>query len=462
MAAFAPEPDTFVDKIRKLFHVQSSREVLWGHAVNTLALLETVSKNDEVLMIEADISACNASGKEEPLVKHDPYDPGPHFSEWLILFVEMQIARKDRGVCVQGLKLDFKDILAVEPALQELRNNAAFTALNMNPSLIWLNADIHDGPGRARARVDSTQFLNLCLWIFPEATLSLGWATNAASSTYSMLHISAMLQSCSTVSPSTFITFPVPAACILNPESLSHLRLLLALRPSKFSLTLYGQLSDPQLRDLDCVSDDNFTFYDVPKIRVSLAPSHLPSLESFRAPIPLELFFQIHRPFPNSIVDIRSTFVILSHRGWLQSTQSPQTILSRVQFLSGTTRVAFLLRCPVKDGIVRQGENGNVFHAINAWISSSGEIRLSLHGKDPPRCVPASLVTNLPVSPVYYLKLENLADKVIFQVSTEACLPFSSTCLVLEAPVHPKWGEGLVINTHEKQDGKVKVEIYHL
>ena len=74
------------------------------------------------------------------------------------------------------LKLDFKELDAVEPCLELLASR--WDQLHANGMAIWLNADVLPGPNARRVgscRVPAYRFLPLCRKLCPHAYLSLGW-----------------------------------------------------------------------------------------------------------------------------------------------------------------------------------------------------------------------------------------------------------------------------------------------
>ena len=72
------------------------------------------------------------------------------------------------------IKLDFKELAAVEPCLQLLA--AKWPKLHANGQGVWLNADVLPGPNaRARCPVPFEHFVPLCRRMCPAAPLSLGW-----------------------------------------------------------------------------------------------------------------------------------------------------------------------------------------------------------------------------------------------------------------------------------------------
>jgi len=72
------------------------------------------------------------------------------------------------------LKLDFKELEAVEPCLEMLALRES--QLHSNGQAVWLNADILPGPNARRAvQIPARVFVPLCRQLCPHAVLSLGW-----------------------------------------------------------------------------------------------------------------------------------------------------------------------------------------------------------------------------------------------------------------------------------------------
>ena len=88
-----------------------------------------------------------------PVMSHDPPALVDFtLEQWLNLVVETK----------RGIKLDFKTIESVEPAMKMLEK--------LQPKLqqpVWINADVFSGPGGSRTPVNSTEFRRLVLEYFP-------------------------------------------------------------------------------------------------------------------------------------------------------------------------------------------------------------------------------------------------------------------------------------------------------
>ena len=77
----------------------------------------------------------------------------------------------------RGMKLDFKTIEVLEPAMKILAEH-----LGSYQQPIWINSDIFKGPNAPGSTpVNATEFKRIVLENFPEATLSIGWTTDIGS-----------------------------------------------------------------------------------------------------------------------------------------------------------------------------------------------------------------------------------------------------------------------------------------
>jgi len=80
----------------------------------------------------------------------------------------------------KGVKLDFKQVEAIEPTLKFLRDKQVASKLDGH---LWLNADVFAGPGNLMSPFDAKKFVKLCAEGCPEAVLSLSWGSSVISTT---------------------------------------------------------------------------------------------------------------------------------------------------------------------------------------------------------------------------------------------------------------------------------------
>jgi len=158
----------------------------------------------------------------------------------------------------KGLKLDFKTVQVLEPALQVLSDR-----LGLYQQPVWLNADIFRGPNAEDSTpVNATVFRDVVLDHFPEATLSVGWTTAVGPQGYTRHMVTEMLDFVSTLQQP--ITFPIRAS--LAKRSWSDLRdLLSASRAHSLTIWSGSDLVDPD--DLVYIrqnSEPDRIYYDLP------------------------------------------------------------------------------------------------------------------------------------------------------------------------------------------------------
>ena len=139
----------------------------WVHSCCSLDKLAHALTDPDVTAIEADIRMGRCG-----LVTCVPIMAHPPATSSDLLFKEFL----DRAVAdgTRHLKLDFKDMAAVEPCLQLLA--ARWPKLHANGQGVWLNADVMPGPNaRRKCPVPFDEFVPLCRRVCPNAALSLGW-----------------------------------------------------------------------------------------------------------------------------------------------------------------------------------------------------------------------------------------------------------------------------------------------
>jgi len=170
-----------------------------------------------------------------------------------------KVERVRRTDAKKGIKLDFKQLACVEPAIDFLRRSQAAQRLGGH---LWLNADVFAGPGALVSPLDAQKFVRLCAESIPQAVLSLGWGSTILSTTRTYTHemIDRMIELCmypivkpslpdpDMAGPSEGLTIP-PAAASLHItfavsaeyalSSADNLRRLLDTVPST-SLTIYS------------------------------------------------------------------------------------------------------------------------------------------------------------------------------------------------------------------------------
>ena len=204
----------------------------WVHSCCTIKKLERALANPNVSAIEADImmghkstdgasSAVNRAGgggaasqRAAPI----PIMAHPTWRKGVPSLVDMSFADFLERCLADGtrhLKLDFKDLRAVEPCLELLAQQ--WPQLHANGQAIWLNADVLPGPnarGSKAVRVPAREFVPLCRRLCPHAVLSLGWCVGplGAEEKYTEHDIEEMKRIC--------VEYNLPGAAVVFAASL--------------------------------------------------------------------------------------------------------------------------------------------------------------------------------------------------------------------------------------------------
>ncbi len=204
---------------------------------------------DNVMMLEADVSlgrlsGPSSSGEIVPIMAHPPHKTSDQ-TVGMFLDAIVDATRNDR--VKKGIKLDFKDMGAVEDTLQAIK--AMDTQMNFP---LWLNADVLPGPGSAHSSylspLNATAFLSLCRQLQPSRTLSLGWTTGhqLIPSAYSQHQLDSMKNLLKGVNlDKVSVTFPVRAANAL--QSTEALKSFLGHFGSGATLTVWYSNEDEMI-----------------------------------------------------------------------------------------------------------------------------------------------------------------------------------------------------------------------
>ncbi|XP_069792603.1 protein FAM151B [Narcine bancroftii] len=202
---------------------KDAAEIIWYHAANKKAQMKEALQSD-VHMIEADVNF----GRQGPIMAHPPETESDNtLQNWL-----NEVLQSDKGI-----KLDFKSLSAVEPAMKMLVSVKHFLT---RP--IWINADILPGPnGSSKARI-SNEFLHIVSSYLPDVTLSLGWTSDQLvdqTQGYTWEMVKEMEQICQMLCQP--VTFPVRA--VLVRSSWPQLHWLLQ-QSERYSLTVWTRRED--------------------------------------------------------------------------------------------------------------------------------------------------------------------------------------------------------------------------
>ncbi|KAK3593251.1 hypothetical protein CHS0354_012339 [Potamilus streckersoni] len=259
-------PESRLQKLRKLavtagraidfFDLQDASKIIWSHATNTKEKLRDALQG-HTMMIEADI-LLQAQGTMNqtnvPVMSHPPSVYSDlTFEEWIDTILPI----KNKGV-----KLDFKSLEAVEPTLSILNRRRLLVNCP-----VWINADILQGPNGPPVIMKADVFLQYCLKLFPEATLSLGWTTGAKKENetpvYTREQMTEIHQICKNLNQP--VTFPVRAAFVR--DSWEHLDWLLQ-QSRGYTLTVWTSgLDTVKKADMDFIyrqTENHRIYFDLP------------------------------------------------------------------------------------------------------------------------------------------------------------------------------------------------------
>lgn len=156
------------------FGLASSFDLVYAHAVNSVAELRAALADERVHMLEADLLAAeDGPGEAGHAAEVNMAHPPERASDLTFAAFLAAVLEARKGGRNVGLKLDYKEFRAVPATLALLReegvDGAAFPLL--------LNADVLVGPGGANGHppLPARRFVEECTRACPHATLSLGW-----------------------------------------------------------------------------------------------------------------------------------------------------------------------------------------------------------------------------------------------------------------------------------------------
>lgn len=231
---------------------EDGAQVTWYHAANHKAQMNEALKST-AHMIEADVLLpSERSNHGQPIMAHPPETSSDNtLQEWLT-----EVMKSNKGI-----KLDFKSLAAVEPAMMLLENVKKHLK---RP--VWINADILPGPNGNSRAVDAKPFIDTVTSFFPDVTFSLGWTTEwhpeKVNEGYSWTMVKEMECICSELSQP--VTFPVRAALVR--QSCSQFLWLLK-KSNRYSLTIWtGKNDNYSTEDLLYIRDyfdKKQVFYDI-------------------------------------------------------------------------------------------------------------------------------------------------------------------------------------------------------
>lgn len=138
----------------------------WSHAANSLEKISNSAEDRSITAVECDVmlGVANESGTqfyETPILAHPPHRESDISVATLLLRMTKVQDQRGGRILKKHLKLDFKEISAVEPSLELLKTAKLSNDLGKT---IFLNADVLVGPGRRNdPPVPPSAFLNSCL-----------------------------------------------------------------------------------------------------------------------------------------------------------------------------------------------------------------------------------------------------------------------------------------------------------
>lgn len=137
----------------------------WSHATNSLEKVVNAVQDPSITAVECDVMLGVAleGGKtfhDTPILAHPPNTESDISVASLLLRITQEGTNQEK-ILTKHLKLDFKDIKAVEPTLKLLQTS---NISSPHEKSIFLNADILVGPGRrGDVPVPPDDFLQKCL-----------------------------------------------------------------------------------------------------------------------------------------------------------------------------------------------------------------------------------------------------------------------------------------------------------
>lgn len=184
------------------------------------------------MMLEADVTLHGFDTEDEKVIPIMAHPPSVFSDITLGRWLDLTLATE------KGIKLDFKSIAVLKPALKLLQERR-----DLFRQPVWLNADILIGPNTDKKAIDHGTFIRTVQEQFPQCTLSLGWTiewTNTASDAgYTQAMVEEMHEICRDLRQP--VTFPIRAAA----ARLSWKELTWLLDQSRrYSLSVWTSSSD--------------------------------------------------------------------------------------------------------------------------------------------------------------------------------------------------------------------------
>lgn len=257
--------DSTSNPMLKYFDTEDGADITWAHAVNSKKKLDAALRDENVMMLEADVIMDPVNNI--PIMAHPPDNTS---DLTLKLFVNTVLDQSEDQK--KGIKLDFKETQVLNASKEILQE--ALKGREKIPPII-LNADILRGPNtdvNSTVDVDGEQFLNT-FDSLKQAVLSPGWTTDYIgknSTGYSRNNTDEMVSLLKQSAVDQHITFPVRASLIpLNPK---QMHLLLGQFQKKGSITVWTKATDTyNPKDLGFLRlYKKQVFYDLPAAEIKI------------------------------------------------------------------------------------------------------------------------------------------------------------------------------------------------
>jgi hypothetical protein len=214
-------------EIVSYFHKEFPAHLSWAHACNTKSKISAALESNTDFL-EVDIRMNEKTGK--PGLAHNQTDTFELSIEQLLQI----LANRHKG-----LKLDFKELAAVEPTLRLVAEHIS----TLGPLII--NADVLPGPGAHKRGLPFNEVCHLAKNLLPSGLLSVGWVTQViANSRYTEAHVQEMLDVLLQTGWQGDVTFPVRAHYV--PSSWNTLEKIL--KKPGYTLTIWN--NEPVPSDL--------------------------------------------------------------------------------------------------------------------------------------------------------------------------------------------------------------------
>ena len=213
---------------------------------------------DDTMFLEADILLDGQDTDKQTDVPIMAHPPAIHsditFSEWVDRVSDTR----------KGMKLDFKSLESVAPALEILKMKHEEGKITQP---VWLNADILTGPNTIAKGRNAKNVLKIIDETFPECTLSIGWTTGWTNTEADLGYSMDMMREMNDLAKPLRqpVNFPIRAAAV--KPSWNELDWLL--RQSRgYTLTIWHAASDvvtlDEMKFVRANSEPSRIYFDLP------------------------------------------------------------------------------------------------------------------------------------------------------------------------------------------------------